>query len=110
MATEQRASVSVRKYVIVGTIVGILAGFAEALITAIEAGDYWGTAWLHYSQVGFAGWAFGAVGGYIVAKRVATRRDGRRMRRQSQGLCIRCGYNLKGNVSGCCPECGEPVT
>jgi len=24
-------------------------------------------------------------------------------------MCARCGYNLKGNVSGRCPECGEPV-
>jgi hypothetical protein len=24
--------------------------------------------------------------------------------------CTRCGYNLTGNVSGVCPECGTPVT
>ena len=24
--------------------------------------------------------------------------------------CGRCGYNLTGNVSGTCPECGQPVT
>ncbi len=24
-------------------------------------------------------------------------------------LCCRCGYNLTGNVSGRCPECGEAV-
>jgi hypothetical protein len=23
--------------------------------------------------------------------------------------CVRCGYNLTGNVSGICPECGTPV-
>ncbi|UCG32037.1 MAG: hypothetical protein JSU68_10270 [Phycisphaerales bacterium] len=23
--------------------------------------------------------------------------------------CHKCGYNLRGNVSGRCPECGEPV-
>ncbi len=23
--------------------------------------------------------------------------------------CLSCGYNLKGNVSGVCPECGKPV-
>ena len=23
--------------------------------------------------------------------------------------CLRCGYNLTGNVSGICPECGEPI-
>ncbi len=31
----------------------------------------------------------------------------RRHRRRKRGLCVRCGYNLTGNVSGRCPECGE---
>jgi hypothetical protein len=25
------------------------------------------------------------------------------------GLCNGCGYNLTGNVSGYCPECGRPI-
>jgi hypothetical protein len=25
------------------------------------------------------------------------------------GVCFQCGYNLSGNVSGICPECGMPV-
>jgi hypothetical protein len=25
------------------------------------------------------------------------------------GFCHRCGYNLAGNISGICPECGTPV-
>ena len=25
------------------------------------------------------------------------------------GLCIQCGYNLTGNESGICPECGRPI-
>ena len=25
------------------------------------------------------------------------------------GRCAQCGYNLRGNVSGVCPECGGPV-
>ena len=24
----------------------------------------------------------------------------------AHGLCVHCGYNLTGNVSGVCPECG----
>ncbi len=31
----------------------------------------------------------------------------RRDRRPPPGHCQRCGYNLTGNVSGRCPECGE---
>jgi len=26
-----------------------------------------------------------------------------------RGLCVKCGYNLTGNVSGVCPECGGKV-
>ncbi len=29
--------------------------------------------------------------------------------RRARGLCAFCGYNLTGNVSGVCPECGERV-
>jgi hypothetical protein len=31
----------------------------------------------------------------------------RRWRRPQKGLCPNCGYDLTGNVSGTCPECGE---
>ena len=30
-------------------------------------------------------------------------------RRIPPGHCQRCGYNLTGNVSGKCPECGTPI-
>ena len=33
----------------------------------------------------------------------------RRHRRRKKHLCIKCGYNLRGNVSGICPECGERI-
>jgi hypothetical protein len=33
----------------------------------------------------------------------------RRQRRERQGLCVRCRYNLTGNQSGVCPECGTPI-
>jgi hypothetical protein len=29
--------------------------------------------------------------------------------RRAPGLCLRCGYDLAGNVSGTCPECGQPI-
>ncbi len=31
----------------------------------------------------------------------------RHFRRRRRGLCGRCGYNLEGNVTGVCPECGS---
>lgn len=33
-----------------------------------------------------------------------------RRRRRVQGLCRRCRYDLTGNASGVCPECGTPIT
>lgn len=30
------------------------------------------------------------------------------LRRRKKGLCIHCGYNLRGNVTGICPECSTP--
>jgi hypothetical protein len=33
----------------------------------------------------------------------------RRYRRRRMGRCRKCGYDLTGNVSGRCPECGTPV-
>ena len=33
----------------------------------------------------------------------------RRWRRRRRGLCTACGYNLTGNASGVCSECGEAV-
>ncbi|MDB5172513.1 MAG: hypothetical protein JWN51_1286 [Phycisphaerales bacterium] len=32
-----------------------------------------------------------------------------RRARRKRGLCIPCGYDLAGNVSGICPECGAKV-
>lgn len=33
----------------------------------------------------------------------------RKLTRKSKGICINCGYNLTGNISGTCPECGSSV-
>ena len=34
----------------------------------------------------------------------------RRRRRRLKGLCLACGYDLTGNVSGRCPECGAKTS
>ena len=31
-------------------------------------------------------------------------------RRARKGYCLTCGYNLTGNISGVCPECGTKIT
>ena len=33
----------------------------------------------------------------------------RELRRRHEGYCVRCGYDLTGNRSGVCPECGHRV-
>lgn len=33
----------------------------------------------------------------------------RRWRRGRKGSCFKCGYNLTGNVTGVCPECGAEI-
>jgi hypothetical protein len=33
-----------------------------------------------------------------------------RYRRRMAGECVFCGYSLRGNVSGRCPECGQLVS
>ena len=57
--------------------------------------------------IAYAGYALGFVG--VVVYRAMEGRQSRRVRRRRQGLCTRCGYDLTGNVSGRCPECGEHV-
>ncbi len=32
-----------------------------------------------------------------------------RHRQKLRGHCQECGYNLTGNTSGICPECGTPI-
>lgn len=34
-------------------------------------------------------------------------KESRRTRRRRRGLCERCGYDLRGNAEGRCPECGN---
>jgi hypothetical protein len=38
-----------------------------------------------------------------------TVRKATRLRRAIRNCCTACGYNLRGNTSGICPECGAPV-
>ncbi|MGD8451814.1 MAG: hypothetical protein PVJ57_08350 [Phycisphaerae bacterium] len=98
--------IRVWRYMLWGAVIGILAGIAEAMLTAIGATDFWRTAELHWCQFGGCVWPWGAVAGYILARRAQRRRADR----EAAGLCRNRGYNLTGNVSGRCPECGTACT
>ena len=78
----------------------ILTSFAE---TSSNRGTVWTTHSLHVSYrllvVVFAAYPTIAF----------IRGPLRRWRRRRKGLCLKCGYDLTGNVSGICPECGMAV-
>jgi hypothetical protein len=68
--------------------------------------DRWRDATLYY--VCFPTWSAAVILGVFPAWAFVTG-PLRRWRRRRKGLCVRCGYNLTGNVSGVCPECGNEV-
>lgn len=63
------------------------------------------TCWRLYWHVGPAL----AVSTVLVVLAVVPRRL-RRWRRRRSGLCLNCGYDLRGAVSDICTECGHPGT
>jgi hypothetical protein len=48
-----------------------------------------------------------AIALFLFARRLIT--DKLRRARRKRGHCVPCGYDLTGNESGACPECGEKV-
>lgn len=60
-------------------------------------------------SIGFPAW-FVIVVSMILPLMNIGRKQGKRDRRAQMGLCIYCGYNLSGNTSGVCPECGGELT
>ena len=44
----------------------------------------------------------------LVAGIIRRRRE--KLRRQNEMRCLQCGYDLTGNVTGVCPECGSDAT
>ncbi len=48
--------------------------------------------------------------GYLAMRSRRSRREKRlRQERQRQGCCPDCGYNLTGNATGVCSECGQRI-
>ena len=48
--------------------------------------------------------------GIAAADWIGDRQQDERRRRGRGRFCRHCGYNLRGNVSGACPECGAACT
>jgi hypothetical protein len=51
-----------------------------------------------------------ACAGFAILPALFTRRWRRARRGARLGLCRHCSYDLRGNVSGVCPECGIAIT
>lgn len=87
-------------------LVTLVAGLCLAPVVAIAA------SWFSPGLLG--GVVFGMVvvasGVLALVVAVVSYRVARRSRRVVDGFCFECGYDLTGNTSGRCPECGRPTT
>ncbi len=98
-----------KKCILVGILAGLAFGLLEAFAASLRDPDVWAGFKLHFFQVGLGWPLLGGACGYILAKRLEKRWERRLERRRAEGRCVVCGYNLTGNVSGVCPECGEKI-
>lgn len=81
----------------VATVFILLLGIAG------EIADWWATAHVYLLILIWAMIIYAPIMLLEMAK-------DKRLRREANGLCGRSSYDLRGNVSGICPECGTPVT
>jgi len=88
-----------------GAAVGVTAAVLIPLIS--------GHLPLHPALAGGLVGTLAGLGGAWAFRRIVHKPFQRAIRRAlvERGLpvCIACGYDLRGNVSGVCPECGEPM-
>lgn len=90
------------------TLLGIWA-LIIAAASAVIGPRYFHTT--NYNGRGFAillGIIFGLPVFFIVMWR-KKRREARVEFRRKNGICVNCGYDLRGNTTGICPECGQPI-
>ena len=80
------------------------AGFGFAVSPRRQSGYFA----MQASSVLLPDWAIAAATAMLPLAWLLARQ--RRLWKESRiGCCERCGYNLTGNASGVCPECGTPV-
>jgi hypothetical protein len=92
---------------IVISVLTVLGWIAVKLVTAAMTAQHTETAQLMWLFWGFYG-LLGLVAN-VLAVSVAVWARLRFYPIRGYGACQHCGYDLTGNVSGVCPECGTPV-
>ena len=89
--------------------VGIIGGLLVSVVVALVVGFF-----MHPVFDGFGPWV--AIVGIVLSNALGLYCGYRSFRASVwphkpgplPGHCLKCGYNLTGNVSGICPECGTP--
>ena len=107
-----------RKSRIRGAIAGSVVGDTVGFVACVVAGSYaivplfpcvvpfisiYGRSWVLSNLLAIVLVGYAMVGAFMGA---VIRMRGRKPK---PGHCQQCGYNLTGNESGTCPECGERV-
>jgi hypothetical protein len=82
-------------WIISGTLIN--AAFDVALVSGLFQG--WRTPLI----------TLGCMVIFIYALHAVGRRDSLKLRFLAEPHCRNCSYNLTGNISGICPECGTPI-
>ena len=90
-----------------GRIISAYAASAVSIVVLLFAGialDAWGQRRAAWVVAGLTALAFSVYffGAYLPGKGYRRRVDG--------GLCLECGYDLRGGASRICPECGTPAS
>jgi len=81
-------------------------GRNASLWHAYGLADYQANQWLMPLCITAGLIASGEIGMRRFEEWLRRRANARRVR---QGVCLACGYNLTGNISGVCPECGTAI-
>ena len=83
---------------------GLVVCLYLAALLAMESHWPFTSSWMGAIRAGLLGGAFGWGMHWVMLQYIRPY-----IRQELRHVCLHCGYDLTGNVSGVCPECGCPV-